>query len=238
MISANGTKNRERRGAGAAVVFCLGKRDAGIDQSLHGRTVHRDGVDRQPMLLIEGRDPGHQRIEGRRFELDAHTAAARLRAAQGAAKTGLASHPVHQHHRRLSGFRRQRCAACLHLRPVQANPLQVRGARVPRLDGAGHRRFQRQHDRAEQEQRAKRDPTDGDDPLFAPLQVAEPKREPVHRRALAPCARICMWASTPTVDGVEDWISALKPCLPTNREICEISPRLGAVSFTSSESSR
>ena len=100
------------------------------------------------------------------------------------------------------------------------------------------RRFQRQQNDGEEQPCAQCPRADCNHSPLTHGEAGVPQFERVHGRALAPVGRICTCASMFVPTGVDDWISAAKPCLTTDCEICESVVRLGAVTFMSKDSSR
>ncbi len=99
------------------------------------RSIVIDSID-ESVALLERREPRHERVEGRAFELHAYSGdARRLGTAQRVAETGFVADAIDQYNRRFARISPQLRCAVAHLLGVEAHPFQilapVRGS-VPR----------------------------------------------------------------------------------------------------------
>src|SRR6266404_477479 len=236
------TSGQYERDRGADLASRLSERDAGIHHSRPGGAIHGDRFDREPMTLIERGEPGDQGIEGRRFQLHTDAGPVGLSPAQRVAEAGLSADPVDQNHRRFARVRGRLTARRADLRSVRLHPRQIRPLRFIALDGARNRGLQRHQYSQHQDENRHGDSADGHHTLLTLLQTGIPGtqfvQKFVHRCSRDVELRSCMCASTPLATGVEDWISAVIPCLTMSCDSCESAARLGALTFMSRDCSR
>src|ERR1700723_3537105 len=92
------TSGQYERGGGSGLMLRLGERDVGIHRSRPDRAIHRNGIDREPIMLIERGEPRDHGIEGRGLELHPDTGSAASCSAQPTSEPGLAAVSVDQDH--------------------------------------------------------------------------------------------------------------------------------------------